>query len=192
MQSLRMHCQRDSCLHRVDRFSQVAIASPFVSVKAARLHSLLQSHRTSCMLLKAGAPQDTALSFDCTGISWTFSWPHTGCNYCQVTIRTVRLHLLCITWFGLHSFPVFITRPAGFPANAGGDWRSFNAVQRQRRADMVCLYGTTTRLVPRSKGYAVTGSLDNSVHALFALQVSQAVNFQKPAPRAMLPLCYCE
>ncbi len=40
---------------------------------------------------------------------------------------------------------------------------------------MLCLYGTTKRLVPRSKGYAVTGSLDNSVHALFALQVSGVV-----------------
>ncbi|KAL0053576.1 hypothetical protein WJX82_007835 [Trebouxia sp. C0006] len=58
---------------------------------------------------------------------------------------------------------------------AGGDWKNFNTSQRQRRADMVCLYGTSKRLVPRSKGYAVTGSLDNSVHALFALQTLELI-----------------
>ncbi|DBA88976.1 TPA: hypothetical protein ACH3X2_000200 [Trebouxia sp. C0005] len=58
---------------------------------------------------------------------------------------------------------------------AGGDWRNFNASQRQRRADMLCLYGTTKRLVPRSKGFAVTGSLDNSVHALFVLQTLELI-----------------
>ncbi|DBA85716.1 hypothetical protein WJX77_011623 [Trebouxia sp. C0004] len=58
---------------------------------------------------------------------------------------------------------------------AGGDWKNFNATQRQRRTDMLCLYGTTKRLVPRSMGYAVTGSLDNSVHALFALQALELI-----------------
>lgn len=76
---------------------------------------------------------------------------------------------------GLHFFPVFNTRPAMLAGSAGGDWKNFNTSQRQRRADMVCLYGTSKRLVPRSKGYAVTGLLDNSVHALFALQVSEVV-----------------
>ena len=159
----------------MDRFSQVATASPFVSVKAARLHSLLQGHRTSCMLLKTRLLKTQPCPLTVQAYLGPFPGHIQAATTAVVTIRTVRLHLLCITWFGLHSFPVFITRPAGFPANAGGDWRSFNAVQRQRRADMVCLYGTTMRLVPRSKGYAVTGSLDNSVHALFALQVSEAV-----------------
>lgn len=92
-----------------------------------------------------------------------------------VTIKTVR-HLLPLHgMIGLHFSPVSSFRPAMLAAGAGGDWRNFNASQRQRRADMLCLYGTTKRLVPRSKGFAVTGSLDNSVHALFVLQVSRVI-----------------
>ncbi len=92
-----------------------------------------------------------------------------------VTIKTVK-HLLPLHGIiGLHFLPVFSFKPAMLAGSAGGDWKNFNASQRQRRANMVCLYGTTKRLVPRSKGYAVTGSLDNSVHALFGLQVSEVV-----------------
>lgn len=85
---------------------------------------------------------------------------------------------------GLHFFPVSSSRPAKWPGSAGGDWKNFNASQRQRRADMVCLYGSTKRLVPLSKGYAVTGSLDNSVHALFGLQVSGVVRHRFQGYRA--------
>lgn len=176
--------------------THVTIASPLVYAKSARLYSFLRSHRTSCMLLKSGLLKAQLCPLNVQVYLGPAPDHIHAATTAVVTTRTVRLYFLCMAWLActsclfpfsdLQSWPapawlactsslVSIPDLQCWLACAGGDWKNFNTSQRQRRADMLCLYGTSKRLVPRSKGYAVTGSLDNSVHALFALQVSEVV-----------------